>query len=393
MINKKQFLFWEYFFVISIIALTGFEYFFRDKNLLFIVVGPLSFYIFNKRKLKVTSLFLQFLTVILILSLLQCFYFSNDLSISFIFTFRILIYFFVASIIKDKFISVYINVIYYISLISLFLYTLTNIFSSFRNFLLIISKGIIPLAFSQDVITSNPNNTIFFYTISHEINYRNNGPFWEPGMFGVFLVIAFLFSIFKFGLKDLRSIVILFAGISTLSTTTLIALYIILFYYLFSKTLSFKKFFIVFFFIILFFPLYKIDFIGDKIISDVDNNELVYTRTGAMLIHLKQIIESPWIGYGVNINEDQLKRIGSVEVTPNGITNLIRYFGIPISIIIYFLLYLSTKDMLNKITKKNISWFSFFIILVVCFSQDITTRHFFYVIFLMPISNSEGLNK
>ena len=283
---------------------------------------------------------------------------------------------------------------YYISLISLFLYTFTNIFSSFRDFLLIISKGIIPLAFSSEVISSNPNNTIFFYTISHELNYRNNGPFWEPGMFGVFLVIAFLFSIIKFGFKDLRTIVILFTGISTLSTTTLIALNIILFYYFYSTTLSYKKIFLLIIFPFLFFQLYKIDFIGDKIIDDVNNTNDVYTRTGALVIHVKQIIESPWIGYGVNINEDQSKRIGYVQqVSPNGITNLIRYFGIPMSIFLYVMLFYTSRNLLNSITKKNISWFAFFIILLTSYSQDITTRHFFYVIILMPLSNTERLIK
>ncbi len=375
--------------MLGIIALTGFEFFFRDSYLIFLLMGPLSLFVFIKRKLKFTKKAGYFLLVLSILTFLQSITFQIPYTVVITTAIRFLIYFLIASIVIKNFAKVYVNILFIISIISLLFYVFINISSSGYNFLLSISNGIIPLSFNSEteILSSNPNNTLIFFTIPHEFIFRNSGPFWEPGMFGIFLSIAFALSIFKYGIKNNKSILFLLAGMSTLSTTTFMAFFIVIGVHLYLKKVNFYTIIGFVLLSVLIIQVYNLPFINDKINSDFNNRDKAYSRFGAMIVHYDQIIDSPWIGYGTFIDEDQEKRLGEIEVTPNGLTNVIRFFGIPFSILCYFLLFNSAYVLSSSIISNNKKYgiLLFIVFIIVAFSQDITTRHFYFVLITIPL--------
>ncbi len=386
---KKKNLFWEYFFMFSIIALTGFEFFFRNSSLIYLLLGPLSLFIFIQRKLKFTNRITYFLLVLTILTFLQSIFFKIAFGVVITTIIRFFIYFLIASILIKDFAKVYVNIIFFIGVISLFFYALINISSSAYGFLISVSNNIIPLGFSSEteILSSNPNNTLLLFTIPHELIYRNSGPFWEPGMFGVFLSIAFSLNMLKYGFKSKKNIIFILAGASTLSTTTFIAFFIIIGIHLYFKKENSYTLIGFGILLLLMIQVYNLPFINDKINSDIDNSDKAYSRFGAMIVHYNQILDSPLIGYGTYIDKDQELRLGLIEVTPNGLSNVIRFFGIPFSILYYYLLYNSARILAASIIPKKNKYgiLLFIVFLLVSFSQDITTRHFYFVLITIPL--------
>lgn len=385
---KKNNLFWEYSLLLAIIALTGFEFFFRNNYLIYLLLGPISFVIFIKRRLKIPSKALFVLSLLAIVTLFQIFYFNLDRYFLVTTVFRFSTYLFIASILNINFGKIFVRIMYIIGGASLFFYLLINLSTVTYDFLISISDGITPLSFTSEEadLSSNPNNTLIIHTIPHESIYRNSGPFWEPGMFGVFLSLAFALSIFKKGFSSRETVVLFLAGISTISTTTLLAYLVIIGAYVLSKKTSFKTIFAVLSFMILSIYAFNLPFISEKIDKDYNNRDKGYSRFGAMIFHFEQIKDSPWIGYGAFLNEDQENRLNEVIATPNGITNVVRYFGIPFSILFFYLLFAASKTISKiELDTTKFSFILFIILLIVAFSQDVTTRHFYFVLLFLAL--------
>ena len=144
---KKQSIyhFYDYFLLSAIIALTGFEFFFRDKTSIYLIIGPVSFALFIIKGGQISSKLLSMLGLLFLLFLLQSLAFNLQYSIAFTGVLRFLIYFFVAQVIGLRFNKVYINIMYYICIISLILFALTSVLPSLRDLLLAASKNITSL--------------------------------------------------------------------------------------------------------------------------------------------------------------------------------------------------------------------------------------------------------
>jgi hypothetical protein len=374
---------------ILLIALTGFEFFFRNNFLIYFLIGPISFLVFKKRKKSFNKRLIIFLSLLFFLTIFQCLYFENPLSVAINVLVRFTIYVLIASLIKATIVKDYVRIMYVISIISLVFHSLINVSNSFYNLLISISSNIIPLGFDSSIASSNPNNTLIVFTVPHELIYRNSGPFWEPGMFGVFLVLALCLTLYNCGIKNRYSIVFIATIITTLSTTAIIALMFLLAVYFVNLSASFQKFLIIVLFPLITYQIISLPFIGDKVEKEMNETEKAYSRFGAFLFHYEQIQDKPLLGYGVNINDDQLERLGSVQVSPNGLSNVVRFYGIPFSIIIYILLFKSMNFLSYKaLGTKKYAIVIFLSFLIVSFSQDITTRHFSYVLLLIPLATS-----
>lgn len=384
--ETKRPLIWEYILISIVIMLTGFEFFYRNVDLVFFLLGPVAIIIFYRRKLNTSIQSIIFISVILALSVFQSLYFNNDSSIFIIATVKFIIYMLVASIIKGNFGYVYVRIMYFICLVSLAFYVLINLSPSFYSFLISISNGIKPLSLNSEILSSNPSNTLIIYTLPHDLIYRNCGPFWEPGMFGVFIALAFIISFHYLGLKNKMTIVFMLTALSTLSTSTIITLSVILLYKIIASKISITKIFLMILLPVILIQIINLPFVGDKINSDFKGRDKAYSRIGAMYLHVQQIQDSPIIGYGVNTAKDQERRIQAIEVSPNGLTNIIRVYGIPFSILYFILLFKFCRDFLVGNTKL-FTFFVFISLLTLSFSQDITTRHFFYILIFFPLVN------
>lgn len=191
---KKQSIYnyFDYFLLTAIIALTGFEFFFRDNTILYLIIGPVSYVLFLLKGKKISPKLLSILGLLFLLFLFQSLTFNLPYNIVFTGVLRFFIYFLIVSVVGLRFNKVYINIMYFLCLISLFLFALSSVFPFFYEFLLVISKNITSLGINDETYEhwSNPSQTIIIYVIPLINAMRNCGPFWEPGMFSVFISIA-----------------------------------------------------------------------------------------------------------------------------------------------------------------------------------------------------------
>lgn len=168
---------------------------------------------------------------------------------------------------------------------------------------------------------------------------RNSGPFWEPGAFGGFLLLALMFNtLLHHTIYRKENLIYLAAMISTFSTTTYLALLFFITAYYFIKIrnplISWGS--LVVFLLISFTAFQKIDFLGEKIgteIKEVKYQALMKggdTRMASAYLDLKEITEnSMYIFFGRGSHPDTRIGLANKEVIrTNGITDLLSRFGI-----------------------------------------------------------------
>lgn len=233
-------------------------------------------------------------------------------------------------------------VIYYVSLISVFLFV-------FINLLNIHPPG----------IEWKPKRiTYIVYSFVEEHRYRNSGPFWEPGAFGGILSLCMALNA-----KDLpllwkehktKLIVIIIALMTTQSTTAYIVFFLIgsyvLLFFVKDKTIAF-----------ILLPLLLVvgavvysnaAFLQDKVESQSQSSLVLYqgefsnTRFGSFIFDFHYIQKHPIIGNGFNEitryadNPEliQLIQMGRDPANGNGLSNYAACLGIPF---IFFYIVLS----------------------------------------------------
>jgi hypothetical protein len=128
---------------------------------------------------------------------------------------------------KENATKLFVNLVYGLSIVSFFFYAFqlagggSILFAIGRGFM----ENTIPLEDFSDTFSSF---LIFSYDQVHVI--RNSGFVWEPGAFGCFLVIAIFLNFLNNGFEyDRKTIVMMIAIFTTLSTTTYLALAILIF--------------------------------------------------------------------------------------------------------------------------------------------------------------------
>ena len=382
----------NYFFILSIIALTGFDYFFRANNLIYLLF-ILSTFVFLNRRLRVDFKAILLIIIITIVTIFQSIKFSFTPFYIITTLIRFFTYFFIAKITIKDFDRLFVKIVTGIAIISLPLYLLINISDVYYQYLITLGEYFEPLGFTDytDITWTNPSKSIIIFTIplSEDIRLRNCGPFWEPGMFAVFINIAIALNVIrKEKLFSKSTIVLIITSITTLSATSWIATFLIVaFFYMFIKR-NFYSFIMIVLLGIAAIPIYNSDVISSKFVSNYESIDQSYSRFGAIFLHWEMIKESPFIGYGMNAGDEQSLIFGEFQVSPNGLTNIIRYYGIPLSLLLYILLYKSTKNMIEP-TKRKYAILIYLTLLIVAFSQDVTTRHFYYVLYFFFAINCD----
>lgn len=233
---SKKINFRDHFLVFLLIANSGLPFFTNEKLILLaslffttIFINPALLF-----KNKLFNLTLIFLLMLLIGQWITTGIF--DLRTSITLYVRWTYPFIVLLAVRNRFPNIFVNVMYFLTIISLLLFIPSTISSGFENFLLNISKEFKQQS-SSGFYLYIPN--IIIYTIKPEIAFadfilfsRNSGPFWEPGGFGSFLIVALLFSVLiekKFFSK--RNMVFIIALITTWSTASLAALSVLILFY------------------------------------------------------------------------------------------------------------------------------------------------------------------
>lgn len=292
-----------------------------------------------------------------------------------------------AKVLKNSFNEIFVTIIYYLACITLTLWCISQVPFGL-NFLRAIATSLPQLGWENIIDNTNVVDSMYIYSIPREIDgfFSNSGPFWEPGRFTIYLTLALSINIFynEQPLFSKQNIILIITNITTFSTTGYVAMGLLLCGYVLLSNIKIQHKILMLMIMAIIIPyVSQLDFMSAKILEQSQDIDSAWSRFGAMVYHWGQILESPIIGYGpfLMLAEDDLM------VSPNGLTDLIRYYGIPFSIFLYVLLFKSTQLYVGiRDKKKNI--LVFIVILVLCFSQTIMVSPFFYLLYFFALNNS-----
>jgi hypothetical protein len=358
-ISKRNFI--DYFLLLFFIILSGIPFF--RTSILYIPLFLILLLVFIFRKRKFDSMFILLLSFLFFITTLQTFkfnYFSFQNSLGVFLP--VINGYLIVKILKKKFILYYINVFYIIAIISLIIY-LPTLFSP------AIGQTLLKLAPFFDIINISENElpTILIYNLKHIENLRNTGPFWEPGLYGGYLIIAFIFNSFQSSRKQKKISIVLFVTIlTTLSTTTYLALFTFLIFFYYRKIINpiFKIFLVFSLLFSGYITFTSFDFLGTKIESQLDaaidvDPYLDDTNTQRFLNILRDVEDFKGheiIGRGSNPITRYSYELEN-QIRTVGLTDLLVRIGAPLFIFIMILLYRSICSMINFYKKNEILLF------------------------------------
>lgn len=378
------------FFVFSLIALTGFEFFFRSVYL-WIPLFLYSGYFFLMGRKKIDKYFIYITIPFLIVKIFQAVVFNNlTLPIGFLINF--FTYYFIATLVGRGFIHYFIKILLFFSATSLFFWFLE--YNDIHYFILDNIAPYFPALNKEFTIHSNTANILIhnFFLDRGDI-IRNSGPFWEPGLFVGFIAIALFFNLYInkkiFSVVNVTFIVTI---ITTFSSTGYILLFIILFsYFLFSSKSKIKYLVVPFMIILSVFVYANTEFMKTKIEYQYGNaKDDNVNRFGAMLVHMQMLERSPIIGYLPT--DQEYSMITDAHALANGLSNVLVVWGIPASILYYILLGVASVQITSIYVQKRLLGVVFFLILITfAFSQDVTTRHLYYFFIIWSITQYNQL--
>jgi len=307
----------------------------------------------------------------------------------------------IANIVRLNFSYVFVRIVAFFALISL-VFWLIDLIPEGHYRLLLIAKRLpqFGAANFEKMDESSWANfqryTLYFYNVaeSEEELYRwvrNSGPFFEPGRFTIVLTTAMAIMLFNKEVKKNKSLfyVILLANITTFSTTGYYAMLVlfvclILSYYRHHPIKAIISSSLI---IIVAYYILQTDFMSDKVVTALESTDKSNSRFGAMLYHWSQIVRSPLIGYGNYLSY----AFGETELSPCGITEMMRRWGIPLFVLCVCQIYRSAKTLLRNDRFFGISFT--LIMLVLAYSQTIMSAPFFYLLYLLggkTILNNDG---
>lgn len=363
-----------YIYVSLLIVFSSFEFFFRSNIFLPILsVVALTDAVIHKYKINTTIAL--YILLISLLYLIQGAFLGihniNGIVIPFINLVGLAC---IASIAYKDFIRVFTNIIFVIALYSLIIYLIclnTSIYDYMYNHVAVFDS----INVDRAVFDGGGKNFIIynFQTdfISKAIGAsRNCGPFWEPGMFAVFVLIALFFNLFliKKG-KLIKTIILIAALISTFSTGGYIGGVFIFLLYIINTGFKLRNIF-MFIPVAICVTIYvaNLEYIGEKTreqfrYADTGSDQ---SRYGAFLTQIDMIEASPIIG------GESIQNYASSKTLASGTLWPIVVYGIPIALVYYIDLFLACRNLGLVYSKKRFIGVELYaLILLLSFSQTI----------------------
>jgi hypothetical protein len=393
----------NYFLVAALIAVSGFPYF-MVSQIHFLILFLIAIFFYLKRNIHFDLRSLPILGAFVIIETLQFIFIKpfDPIMISGTFV-RLLLGFLIISLSGTSFTRCYINLLVFFSLVSFFFFIPSLLIPGFFNFF---AEHICPI-FDPPVAAVNdfyviwPTNLIYCFHECILKELRNPGPFWEPGLFAVFLNIALLFQMITE--KDIwswKTGVLMLALLTTLSTAGYIAFFILFFSYYVIRMNPVRK--ILFSLLVapaILLLYFSLDFLNTKVKENLDlAGTTTSSRFGSAAVDLADFTNSPWIGWGRGVmryggrpytffSEDQHRN--------NSVTDLLATYGIFLTVFFFFNYYKSLKYLcLNEDFRKSFAPYALVVILTLGFSQSIFLRPFFYsLLFLHLIYKTKIANE
>lgn len=309
--------------------------------------------------------------------------------------------FFSAILLGRELLPIFVNVMRFFAITSLIIWGTVVLIPGFHSVLSDIASNL-PQMLSEEWMekTSNEGVSLYLYYLPTALStaytsfIRNNGPFYEPGLFASYLNIALVFSLFvNKRLITKENIPLILAILSTCSSAGYTSFMLIVVFSVFMQEKVALKIITVVAIIFLWQPVMELDFMADKIAANYDKGfSSSASRFGAMIYHWEKVQLSPIIGYGggttPDTNFDRLMGVTDRLLSPNGLTYLFVYWGIPLALYFYYLMYKGFKKLVG-IRKKGILFSFYLVILSTAFSQTITTGLFILTLAALSFTLSE----
>lgn len=345
------------------IALTGMEYFFHFKQFLVLFFLIIAFLFFKKRK-SLNKKALLIIGVFLMLELLQgsLYYFSLDTFLATVI--RFFLAYMVVVLLGRSMISIYIQILYFFALISLVIYPtifIPGVADLYTNF---ISKPFFPL-FDTSHLSPNepymPNMIIYNFnpTVMYPPEIRNSGPFWEPGAYSIFLLLAFIFNTVEGSpISSKKNLVFILAIFTTISTAGILALFVYLIGLILFKgrVTGLKLIVFVMMSVIGVTLFFSLPFLYEKIVENITlAPETTGSRFGSALADIYYISENPFIGYGrLTENIFGVNAAWSQEMhRNNGVTDVFVRLGLIVGLFYFFILFNSIHKFVKYHQQPN----------------------------------------
>ena len=381
----------KYFLFIYILAISSFEYFFRVTQTATYLLFPIVLFLFFNYNLRFDTKVITVLLTFASIFVLQTILFHSPLYYAFTLVIRLLALYFAAKIIGANFIGIFINTLKIISIIAIFFYVLEYI-PPIQNMMLNFSTHFTNLgAKPDDELINKPNFIIYALQTEYDFGYiRNAGPFWEPGVFVVFLNIALFFNLFiKKKFFERTNILFIVCIITTFSTSGYIGLLAnITFFALASKKISIVYRVIMILLLVGSVPaIMSLPFMKDKINENMEQSDLSYSRFGAALVHWQIIQDYPFTGlpYDTTSYDEYADNI-----SPNGVTEIFVRYGVICGFLYYFFLFRASKSLMQFMGYRNRGYLLFFIFVLLIFSECLGNRPIYLTFLFIPYI---GLNR
>lgn len=230
-----------------------------------------------------------------------------------------------------------------------------------------------------------PFNIIIFNLGQITLN-RNSGFYWEPGTHGGFLCMALFINLFyrKDKLTSKINLVFLLTILTTLSTTTYLALFFVLIVYL--KNYFIRRPFISLFLLAavagLGFVAYnRLDFLNKKIDEQIEKSGSRKTgesRFSSLFADLRSTREHPLIGTGRNIEMRVGKNYYNADLAEihrnNGIGVLLSTYGV---LFFFFFFWFYWRSFYLLLDNRTNAWLLLTLVIIIAFSEDYFFKAFF----------------
>lgn len=371
-----------YFLLTILIALTSFEYFFREGRILSLfMVIVIIIAILKNLKYRPNTIAATLLAVLIIYSCLH-FALKEDNSSIFISSIITIIgTWIIALMCADNFIYCYIRIIFTIACTSLLIWILCFI-PDIKDYIVFRLSPHFPSLNAKIAVVEGGGLNIIIYNIPtlwiDELYgiQRNSGPFWEPGMFAVYLIVGLFFYNFSPEPVENRikgfNLVLIASLISTMSTGGIICGLLLLCLYLFSQKSTVKKIVLLPILAGLITAVFNIDFVGTKTIEQLTNSEIGSdaSRFGAMKTQFQMFVNSPLIG------GEKISDYTSGRTLASGTFLPFVYYGAIGGSLFFIIMMISYKKLYKNHCKINGAYL-FAIILMLSTSQTILTMPFF----------------
>ncbi|WP_129365281.1 hypothetical protein [Lutibacter sp. HS1-25] len=327
--------------------------------------------------------------------MLQTFLFGSPFYFALTLGIRLITIYFTVKLIGQDFVKIFIQSIKIISIVSLAIW-LFQTFGGYGVLMTIASKFNNLGVEANDVLVLNRPSFII-YTIQTldkgQLFVRNSGPFWEPGLFALYLNIVLFINLFInkkiFDKTNLLFIICIVTSFSTMGFVTLILN--LTFVALLNKAVSLpKRIFMITFLIVSVPIIFSLPFMHDKIEENYSKSNLSYSRFGAAIVHWNIVQDFPYTG--MPSGEELMSKFYSKyanNISPNGITAMFTKYGVFVGFFYYFLLYRCCLTIMELLGEKKKGYALFIILVVVLFSETQGDQPMYWAIIFsqFPLEN------